>query len=90
MGRNIDNRNAKVTEYLDKLYLLASNNAPSTSNMPYESSLTAVFDSKTMSYREIILVALVGRVLDDSFRAYSHFYGCKPRAIFEGPIKDFC
>ena len=90
MGRNIDNRNSKVTEYLDKLYLLASNNAPSTGNMPYESSLTAIFDSKTMSYREIILVALVGRMLDDSFRAYSHFYGCKPRAIFEGPIKDFC
>lgn len=67
MGRNIDNRNAKVTEYLDKLYLLASNNALSTSNIPYESSLTAVFDSKTMSYREIILVALVGRMLDDSF-----------------------
>ena len=35
-------------------------------------------------------MALIGRELASEFRAYSNFYSCKPRAIFEGPIKDFC
>ena len=83
-------RDRKVTKYLTELYGLAVNDEYEPENAEYIGLLSGIFDSKTTSYREIILVALVGRKLDNDYRAYSNFYGCKPRAIFEGPIKDFC
>ncbi len=84
-----ETRNKKVTEHLKKLYLLAQNQEYITNSSSYAKQLNLVFKSKTMSYREIILVALVGRELDDAYRAYLNFYGCNPRSVFENPIKNF-
>lgn len=89
MTKTIVERNAAVTAYLNKLYLQALNLNYICDNSFYLTDLCDIFYSKTISYREIILVVIVGRELDHSFQAYSNFYGCKPRAIFEGPIKEF-
>lgn len=83
-------RDNKVTAYLNELYNAAADKNITTNSSSYSDLLNDIFNSKTESYREIILVALIGRKLDDNFSAYSGFYDCKPRAIFEGPIKDFC
>ncbi len=82
-------RDTKVKNYLAELYACATDDTLKIDNEEYFSLLQGIFNSKTISYREIILVTLVGRKLNDNFRAYSNFYDCTPRAIFEGPIKEF-
>lgn len=89
MESRITSRNSKIIEYLNVLRSAALDDTYSTDDVLYGAQLADIFNSKTMSYREIIMVALVGRMLDNSYRAYLDFYDCKPRAIFEGPIKDF-
>ena len=39
--------------------------------------------------REILLVVAVGMELDNAFKASTGLYDCNPRAIYEGPIKEF-
>lgn len=82
-------RDKKVTDYLENLHSLAQNREYTTNDALYAKQLGMVFESKTISYREIILVILVGRKLDDAYRAYENFYGCNPRPVFENPMKDF-
>lgn len=84
-------RNSRITAYLQKLYEVALNSEYKTDNDKYIALLTDVFQSNVISYREIILVALVGREIDDTFRASTNFYQCNPRGIYDqGPIKNFC
>lgn len=82
-------RDKQVIDYLEKLYLLAQSQEYTTNDFSYIKQLDLVFKSKTMSYREIVLVALVGRELNEAYRAYLHFYSCNPRPVFENPIKNF-
>lgn len=82
-------RDDTVTNFLEELLALAENREYRTNIDTASELLTDIFNSKTVSYREIILVAIIGRILDADYRAYTNFYGCKPRAVFEGPIKRF-
>jgi len=83
-------RNKKITAYLQSRHTEALDEKHTTQNDKYQELLTSVFNSDTESYREIVLVALVGRMLNDSFRASTGFYDCHPRGIYDnGPIKDF-
>ena len=83
-------RNDKVTNYLNHLFKLANDPNYSYDNSSYIDMLTDIFNSKTKSFREIVLVSLIGRKLDKNFRAHTNFYSCKPRAIFEIATKNFC
>ena len=83
-------RNQKIDDYLSSLYKLAKDGNYTTNQDSYFALLNNIFNSSTISYREIVLVALVGRMLDDNYRACSKFYSCKPRGIYDnGPIKVF-
>lgn len=84
-------RNSKIAAYLQRLYEAALNSEYDTEKDMYFDLLTDIFESSIISYREIVLVSLVGRELDDAFRANTGFYKCNPRGIYDqGPIKEFC
>lgn len=81
-------RENKVIKILDDAF----NKQPSAtapSIQPYSNSLDALFSSTIWGYREILLVIFVAMKLDPTYRASVDFYKCKPRAIYEGPIKSF-
>ncbi len=83
-------RNNKITAYLQKLYESALNPDYNTEKDEYFDLLTDIFESKTTSFREIVLISLVERKLDAKFRANTGFYKQKPRGIYDnGPIKYF-
>ncbi len=86
----ISERTKIINSYLSELYKLAKDKNYEISNDEYHDSLKDVFNSSTRSFREIVLVALVGKKLDKNFKASSGFYDCKPRGIYDnGPIKEF-
>jgi len=96
MSTDTERRNQRITAYLNKFYEMAKERkgeGSGSTDLMVETKegqlLIEIFGSKTISYREIILVSLVAKYLDKDFSAYSNFYGCKPRGIFEGPIKEF-
>ena len=89
-GKKTIDRNNKIAAYLQRLYEVARNSEYNTEKNMYFDLLTDIFESSTISYREIVLVSLIGRELDDTFRANTGFYKCNPRGIYDqGPIKDF-
>jgi hypothetical protein len=81
-------RNQGITAYLVENY---NNAIDDTYTVEVEcvDELRQVFDSKTISYREIILTSLVAKNLDDAFDSHTGFYNCKPRGIYETPIRNF-
>ena len=54
----------------------------------YDSDLDLLFSTTSWGFREIILVCVIGRYLDSDFNPYTDLYSCKPRAIYEGPIRN--
>lgn len=52
-----------------------------------ESDIDLVFRTTTWGFREILMVASIARLLDESYQASKGFYDCKPRSLYEGPIR---
>lgn len=53
-----------------------------------EAQVTALFDTKgSLSLRELALIAVVGRLLDERYAPSVDFYGCSPRALFPRYIR---
>ena len=77
-----EKRNTRVTAYLKEIYSMAQNTQTQIKPSEYSLLLLEVFNSKTISYREIVLTSLVAKYLDKNFNSHTNFYGCKP-------IKDF-
>lgn len=88
MGR-IEERNYTVRNILNSLYERASNECIRVDESPYKASLDNLFGTTAWGFREILLVVIVGMSLDANYRASSGLYDCNPRAIYEGPIKEF-
>ena len=82
-------RERKITAYLEKLYSEASNKGTDLSGAPCRESLDSLFDTSAFGFREVLLTSIVGIYLDNSFKPSTRFYDCNPRAIYEGPIKNF-
>ena len=78
-----EKRNTRVTAYLKEIYSMAQNTQTQIKPSEYSLLLLEVFNSKTISYREIVLTSLVAKYLDKNFNSHTNFYGCKPRAIYE-------
>ncbi len=87
--RSTDERNNNVRDILDSLYNRAINDTFIIDESPFSSSMDKLFSTSAWGFREILLVVIVGMKLDRSFRASARFYDCHPRAIYEGPIKEF-
>lgn len=86
---DINDRNKKVTSFLTTIYSEAINESKVINETKYSKSIDRLFSTEAWGFREILLVALVGMHLDISFKPSTALYDCNPRAIYEGPIKDF-
>jgi hypothetical protein len=51
-----------------------------------QAQIETLFKTTTWGFREILLVVVVGRLLDDGYRPGKALYDCNPRALYEGPI----
>ena len=85
----VDNRNEKIMGILNTLYEKATDAELTIDETKYKRSLDKLFQTTAWGFREILLVVVVGMKIDPSFRASSGLYDCNPRAIYEGPIKEF-
>lgn len=85
----IDERNGYVKEILDSLYEKAIDTDINLDENEYKNSLDELFATTAWGFREILLVVIIGMRLDNSFKASTGLYACNPRAIYEGPIKEF-
>lgn len=84
-----EERNKRANQILQSLYERAKNPKLPCDEKDYESSLDALFTTTVWGYREILLVVIVAMKLDPTYKASSGLYDCSPRALFEGPIKEF-
>lgn len=82
-------RNSKISEILNDHLTRAQNDDTPAISTELSQNLDNIFSTTTWGYREILLVIIIGRMLDPSFKASSAFYDCNPRAIYEGPIREF-
>lgn len=85
----IDTRNQTVRNILNTLYEKASNEGIEIDESQYRAALDNLFTTTAWGFREILLVVIVAMKLDVTYRASSGLYACNPRAIYEGPIKEF-
>jgi hypothetical protein len=51
-----------------------------------QAQIETLFETTTWGFREIMLVVVVGRLLDDGYRPGKALYDCNPRALYEGPM----
>lgn len=86
---DIAKRNEKIKEFLDTIYQKALNQDFRPNEEQYIQSMEKLFQTPVWGFREILLVVISGMKIDPSFRASTGLYDCSPRAIYEGPIKDF-
>ena len=86
---SIHERNEKVRQILDDLYNRAIDADVEIDESAYKESLDKLFSTTAWGFREILLVVIIAMRLDNAFRASTGLYDCNPRAIYEGPIKEF-
>ncbi len=82
-------RNEQVRKILDSLYDRAVDDSVKIDESAYKGSLEKLFSTTAWGFREILLVVIIGMRLDHNFKASTGLYDCNPRAIYEGPIKEF-
>ncbi len=85
----VSERNEMVKHFLNELQAKACNEDYHIDEKQYIEALDKLFETTIWGFREILLVVIIGMKLDPSYRASTGLYDCKPRAIYEGPIKDF-
>lgn len=86
---SIKDRNERVRKILDSLYERAINAGVEIDETAYKKSMDKLFSTTAWGFREILLVVIIGMRLDRAFKASTGLYDCNPRAIYEGPIKEF-
>lgn len=84
-----DERNKQVRQILDSLYKRAVDVGVEIDESAYKNSLDKLFSTTAWGFREILLVVVIAMKLDNAFKASVRLYDCSPRAIYEGPIKEF-
>ncbi len=89
MSKEIEERNQKVKTILESLYTSANNENLTIDDSEYIKSLNILFDTTAWGFREMLLVVIISMKLDSNYKASTGLYESKPRAIYEGPIKEF-
>ncbi|MDY4609027.1 MAG: hypothetical protein SPD11_00235 [Sphaerochaetaceae bacterium] len=84
-----EDRDKKVRVELESWYNKAQDPNIIIDDSEYKIPLEILFSTSVWGFREILLVVVVGMKLYSGFRASTRLYDCNPRAIFEGPIKEF-
>lgn len=82
-------RTAKIESILSSLYADALTEDFVVQDDRYAESLDKLFHTSVWGFREILLVVVVAMELNNDFRPSSALYSCNPRALYEGPIKQF-
>lgn len=83
-----EERNNKVKEILTNL----KENAMQKETKYIDDICKAVdplFETSTWGFRELALVIVIGMKLDKKYKASVDLYNCSPRALYEGPIREF-
>ncbi|RYX83766.1 hypothetical protein EON83_13410 [bacterium] len=81
-------RNAAVSVWMKKIFDDSSNpDVKVNLSDDLENSIKDIVSSNTKGFREVTLVVLIARLLDEEFQASVGFYDCNPRSLYEGPIK---
>ena len=86
---SVSERNQAIRLFLNSLYQKAGDANVSVDESSYKDSLDKLFQTTVWGFREVLLVVISAMALDPSYRASTGFYDCNPRAIYEGPIKEF-
>jgi len=80
-------RDARVRDVMSRLFAKAEA-GEYTVDPRAQRQLEEVFRTTSWGFREILLVVVVARLLDGSYRASTALYDCNPRALYEGPMVD--
>ncbi len=80
-------RNARVAALMEAFFEQASrkNHAP---DERWLEGLEELFSTTVWGFREVLLVIVIARLIDSEYKASEAFYDCKPRALYEGPIRN--
>ncbi|GCE28131.1 hypothetical protein KDA_36150 [Dictyobacter alpinus] len=81
-------RNTRVTELMQVYFDRASNNNFLPLDTALEEDLKTLFSTHVWGFREVIITIVMARLLDPEYRASEDFYKCKPRSIYEQPIRS--
>lgn len=84
---NAADRDSQISTILDNHFELAKSIIDITVNPADTAELENIFSTTAWGYREIILVIIIGRMLNDKYSASSAFYSTNPRPMYEGPIR---
>lgn len=82
---NKTERDAKIASELVRL----TQSKKAGNNLGLEAEVETLFSSHIWGHREIVATIIVARILDSNYKASANFYGCNPRAVYEGPIRSF-
>lgn len=82
-------RNLTAQRYVEKKleYYLSHPVTLRDEDTTVQSLVVSFVKIKQMGFRGIVLTAIVGRYLDNSYDPVANFYDCNPRSIFEKGIK---
>lgn len=84
---NPHDRNEAVSQAINSYFDRAKEAKDVTTEEKIESDLDLLFSTTSSGFREVVLVVLHARLVDNEYQASLDFYACKPRALYEGPIR---
>lgn len=79
-------RNDKVSQLMADL-IYAAIKKDFSIDITLHWKLQQIFTTTSWGFREILLVIGIAKLLDPSYAPTSQLYKCKPRALYEGPIR---
>lgn len=79
-------RDKKVTSLLKEIAGRARAGKPSVGR-DYAALIEKLFRTGSWGFREILLVIIIARLLNQGYKASEALYECNPRALYEGPIR---
>ena len=81
-------RDKKVSALLKEIAERARAGKPSVSQT-YAALIEKLFKTDSWGFREILLVIIIARLLNQNYKASEGLYDCNPRALYEGPIRKW-
>lgn len=89
MTNKIEKRNSYIIDIMNHLYEEAKK-TDLIDDSDFSDKINLLFNTSVWGFREVVLtvaVAMLDRIDFPNFKASVNFYDCKPRAIYEQPIK---
>lgn len=89
MSTSIEERNNRIIEIMNQLYLKAASKIYA-GNEEISDKVDELFKTSVWGFREVVLtvaVVMLDKTDFPNFKASKDFYTCKPRAIYEQPMK---